>query len=401
MLKIITTFICLSVSLFAEIEYDIIVLAPEGQELVDTDIWDISECLNEAGYAWNPENSFVYHQNFGFKKVPLQDKNQEAKVISVNNHGIAVGIINERIYYYDNYYNTNLKSIFVYNTIEDEFYDLLERFGSNEMDGYSLNNCEVSNLTISDNNKIIFKKRQSYYTDDHRTFIYDLNAKTISISNYGFFYKANQNGQMIGGDADYDYQGTEAWFYDLNTYHSLGSLDKFNRWPVKPEVLSQNGYVAGTGLNSYAEETTFIWNKDLGLKEISPPGEFFYFHAINDHGQAVATVEIENKYDFYTRSFIVTPELGFVDLGDPAKESYVYDINNHGQVIGRSEPRSGKDRAFIWDQEQGIRDLTTLIPANTGWKDLTEAISINDSGLIVGTGNYYGVEQFFLLIPKK
>jgi hypothetical protein len=46
-----------------------------------------------------------------------------------------------------------------------------------------------------------------------------------------------------------------------------------------------------------------------------------------------------------------------------------------------------------------MRDLTDLIPTDSGWTELSSATSINDQGYIVGVGKYKGHSHSFLLKP--
>lgn len=59
-------------------------------------------------------------------------------------------------------------------------------------------------------------------------------------------------------------------------------------------------------------------------------------------------------------------------------------INNRGEVVGRSESRNG-NRAVLWTQKDGMRDLNDLITLRTGFV-LTEAVSISPRGVIVAVG---------------
>lgn len=376
-------FLCISIKLFAEVEYEIIPLAPEGQELVASETWYHSKCLNEAGYAWKPHSHFIYHEKLGFTIIPIpSDLYDESIIMDVNNQGVAVGVLIK----HTNYWEPNYERIFVYDVKTDEYYDLLEHFNSTE--GCS----NIHDLSISDSGEIVFRS-------DLRTYIYNLNNKTISIFTHGYIYGRNSKGQMIGGNKQYDDEADEFWFFDNHTFHSMGSLDKFKRWQVIPETLSQNGFVSGRGLNSYGEPKIFTWHFLYGLKEIESPKSYFAINAINNKGQVIGKFEIEGKRGEYDHAFMICPELGFMDLGvlEGSRESYANAINNQGQVVGNLH-----DKAFIWDIQHGMRDLNTLISKDAiGWKELSEARAINDSGYIVGTGNYYGVEQYFLLIPKK
>lgn len=392
MLKLITL-LCLSIGLYAEVEYDIVLLAPEGYELVDADIWGSPECLNEAGYAWNPEISsnipaFVYHKNFGLKIIPVPSSNDLNlnTTIHVNNLGIAVGFQRD----ITQWWKTALGRIFIYDTNKDEYLDQLDLI-------------DILDVNLTDNNDVIFRKN-----NDEHLYRYNLNNKITSQFPQKDFYAINATGQMIGGSS-YSYYSTDTnqpWFFDLNTFHPLGSLDQFNRWAVQPRALSPNGLVAGMGLNSYRENKVFIWDALSGMRELDSPDEYLHIEAINNHQQIIGSYEVftlEGRYYRYdSHAFIICPELGFQELGTLGKdtESEAKAINNQGQVVGQSSNRD-REKAFIWDAEHGMRDLTSLIPLNTGWKELSDAKAINDSGHIVGTGNYYGVDQYFLLIPRR
>ena len=69
-------------------------------------------------------------------------------------------------------------------------------------------------------------------------------------------------------------------------------------------------------------------------------------------------------------------------------------LDNAGQAVGMSE-----DRAFVWNEATGIRDLNDLIGPG-GW-ELLLAEDINDLGWIVGQGrNPAGELRAFLLVPE-
>jgi probable HAF family extracellular repeat protein len=68
-----------------------------------------------------------------------------------------------------------------------------------------------------------------------------------------------------------------------------------------------------------------------------------------------------------------------VDLGTLGGSSArPFDFNDYGQVVGRSKTASGAQHAFLWD-ESGMHDLGTM------GHDGSEALRINNSGLIAGT----------------
>jgi probable HAF family extracellular repeat protein len=87
-------------------------------------------------------------------------------------------------------------------------------------------------------------------------------------------------------------------------------------------------------------------------------------------------------------------------------------INFFGKVIGssgntavfpwfvtESSPYEVIGCPFIWSQRNGMRDLNTLIPVNSGWV-LSSASDINSWGQIVGSGMLNGQPHGFLLTPR-
>ena len=63
-------------------------------------------------------------------------------------------------------------------------------------------------------------------------------------------------------------------------------------------------------------------------------------------------------------------------------------VNRYGQVVGWAQANSGASRAFIYSPGLSgptMIDLNALLPGGSLWV-LTSARSINDAGIIVGTG---------------
>jgi hypothetical protein len=55
--------------------------------------------------------------------------------------------------------------------------------------------------------------------------------------------------------------------------------------------------------------------------------------------------------------------------------------------------------AFLYSGGQ-MANLNSLLPPNSGWT-LTEAVSINDAGQIVGVGTLNGQDRAFRLTPVR
>src|SRR5215207_11374984 len=72
-------------------------------------------------------------------------------------------------------------------------------------------------------------------------------------------------------------------------------------------------------------------------------------------------------------------------------------INKSGQVVGWSDNSSGELHAILYDSTNGMKDLNSLIPADSGWT-IHEARAINNYGQIAATGYKDGVGQHALLL---
>lgn len=78
-------------------------------------------------------------------------------------------------------------------------------------------------------------------------------------------------------------------------------------------------------------------------------------------------------------------------------------INDAGAVVGMAEIENHVWHAFVWDEENGIRDLNGLVepPANF---ILDRALGINEQGWIVGDGHFgplWSSSQAFVLVPRN
>ncbi|HXM21510.1 MAG TPA: hypothetical protein VN948_09630 [Terriglobales bacterium] len=81
------------------------------------------------------------------------------------------------------------------------------------------------------------------------------------------------------------------------------------------------------------------------------------------------------------------------DLGTlpGGNQSLALGINDLGKVVGQANVTNGGStfHAFVWTEGEGMQDLNSLIPANSGWV-LNVASFINIRGQIVGWGTTKG-----------
>lgn len=80
---------------------------------------------------------------------------------------------------------------------------------------------------------------------------------------------------------------------------------------------------------------------------------------------------------------------------------YPRGINASGTVVGFADLTPQSPRAFIWDSQQGMRNLNDLVQAPAGFI-LDWAVKVNDQGWIIGIGHYgpnWGTSRGFVLGP--
>ena len=120
-------------------------------------------------------------------------------------------------------------------------------------------------------------------------------------------------------------------------------------------------------------------------------GDWSKGFAINDAGQiagqAYTKGNVKAHAFFYSGGHMTDIE----GLGHD--QSAALALNAGGtEVVGWSG-----DHAFLYSGGK-MKDLNTMIPRNSGWS-LTSATGVDDTGLIVGTGQLQGEEHAFLLTP--
>jgi hypothetical protein len=146
---------------------------------------------------------------------------------------------------------------------------------------------------------------------------------------------------------------------------------------------------------------------DLGALARQPDNSISFGKSVNELDQVVGS----SFTDVSDTCFVGVQEWGFLWQHGVMRalpplagdcDALAQSLNNHGEVVGVSFGASATgeviQRPVIWINNQAI-DLTTLIPASSGWT-LLNANRINDFGEIVGFGiNPQGMKHAFHLRP--
>src|SRR5215203_3896868 len=150
----------------------------------------------------------------------------------------------------------------------------------------------------------------------------------------------------------------------------------------------------GVGLRTAETQTTaptYYKVEDLGTLG----GSRSWASAINDSGQVVGYSYLAGDQNYHAFLYKDGKMTDLRTLGGTS--SVAKGINKSGQVVGWSDNSSGERHAFLYDSTNGMKDLNSLIPADSGWT-IHEARAINNYGQIAATGYKEGVGQHALLL---
>jgi probable HAF family extracellular repeat protein len=191
--------------------------------------------------------------------------------------------------------------------------------------------------------------------------------------------------------------------------------------PTFGNGINNSGEIVGQNSGTQCEGKATTWKSSLAtdLGTLDAGGVNFYVSAangVNDLGLVVgwSTTGPAPIFDSSpVHAVLWKPSAGIRDLGTLPGDtsSAASKINFFGQAVGTSgntvyecdgfadSPFQVLGRPFIWSERSGMRDLNTLIRANSGWV-LKTATDINFWGQIVGSGTRNGQQHGFLLTPR-
>jgi probable HAF family extracellular repeat protein len=237
------------------------------------------------------------------------------------------------------------------------------------------------------------------------------------VGNTSCSYDLNNSGRVVGmadiPNDDETFIPFHAFLYDESTgIHDLGTLRD-------DQPYYQNGYSIAYDINNSQKAVgvasgtdwfffPFIYDEINGMQELNRnpayiSGEEWHAVVINDSGLIgghVIPATNQSLPHYWVNSFAVP-----VQVTMPALFPYgeIYGVNAQGQMVGimwDSDLEDATEHAFIFDMENGARDLNDLIDPASGWV-LTFARDINDAGQIVGYGEFNGEKRGFILDPIK
>jgi probable HAF family extracellular repeat protein len=228
------------------------------------------------------------------------------------------------------------------------------------------------------------------------------NLGTLSGGHSSCAFEINSAG-VIAGDSFISKGNVNAVSWTNNKIKNLGGLAK-SIFSAALDI-NDNNQIVGESIFSYGppfQSHAFEWSAALGMKDLGTlsGGTTSIANAINASGVMVGQSNAGSfPNDWHAVMWNAARKIQ--DLGTLAGGTYsvAFGINDSDEVVGYGNISNNDPHAFLRTQAAGMRDLNSLIPANSGWV-LINANAINRLGQITGYGIFKGYNHGFLLSPK-
>lgn len=144
--------------------------------------------------------------------------------------------------------------------------------------------------------------------------------------------------------------------------------------------MNNSGEVVGELNDEQGRYGAFLWDSAHGLRSIAPPqASRSIALAINDAGHVLVQSLTPTAVFLRERDTLKPVQLSNEVASQPLA------LNICDVIVGEFGVASDFYHAFIWDKNDGLRDLNTLVSTGFEWT-LKSAADINDRGEIIGIG---------------
>jgi uncharacterized membrane protein len=158
-------------------------------------------------------------------------------------------------------------------------------------------------------------------------------------------------------------------------------------------AINNRGTTIGNIYDKSGKYRAFVWDEAHGLKRIGPAEGFSAALAINQAGE-ILLQQFPDDIVLYRDGVLKR-----LALSDKRPAAHPKAMNGCDAIVGSYGPFGDADRAFLWSEAMGFRDLNEVIGEHKGWV-LQMATGINEQGEIVGWGEKNREDAGFLLVPK-
>lgn len=235
--------------------------------------------------------------------------------------------------------------------------------------------------------------------------IQDIGTLSGNENNYNYFsigLGINDSGQVTGDSNTLGPGPVHAFLYSERSMKDLGTLPG-GGLQSEGEAINSSSQVAGWASLEGEYLTHAVLFSDGSVQDLGtlPGGGNSIGYGINDSSEVTGISEVNVNGTEYSHAFLYRAGT-MIDLGAlPGDTASVgTSINAAGQVVGGSSfYQDNQDHLFLYTPGQGMINLSSLLPAGSGWT-LTNATAINDKGQITGIGvNPDGYQRAYLLSP--
>lgn len=212
----------------------------------------------------------------------------------------------------------------------------------------------------------------------------------------------NRAGQVVGGVITLRDQDRAFVYHDGRVTVLDELIVKAGAgWKLQEaDGINDGGDIVGSGFHSGALHAFLYHGGEVtDLNRFLPGGTDWVLEraeGINTKGDIVCIGKRGQTSHAFLFSGGVMADLGALADFPNLVEAH---LNNNGQVVGKAETASGTQQcAFLYEGGK-LTDLNRTVPPEAHWS-LMEANGINDSGVVVGTGEHEGKGRAFLLTPR-
>ena len=214
-------------------------------------------------------------------------------------------------------------------------------------------------------------------------------------------FEVNSAG-VVSGDSFISNGAVNATSWSSGKIKNLGALPKAIF--TAGLNVNDNGYVVGESVFSYGppfKSHAFLWNgsfmRDLGTLS---GGITSVANGINTAGIIVGQSDGKaTNHSWHAVMWDTSRNIHDLGVLPGGTYSIAFAVNDSNVVVGYGNISNNAAHAMIWTESDGMKDLNSLIPRNSGWV-LINANSINKLGQITGYGTINGHNRAFLLTPK-
>lgn len=158
--------------------------------------------------------------------------------------------------------------------------------------------------------------------------------------------------------------------------------------------IDNRGLTFGNIYDKNGRYQAFIWDGVHAAQRIGPADGFSSALVMNQSGDIVVQLFPDDLMLYHDGA------MKRLALSDKRPAAHPRAMNDCKVIVGEFGPFGDADRAFVWSEAQGFRDLNDLIGEHKGWV-LQAATGINEAGEVVGVAEHNREEAGFLLIPER